>query len=140
MKSKFSLVRQQFVRNTRGATLVEFALVAMFLVMVLFGTFDLGWGVYTYNTIALAAREGARKGIISSNSDTAIRTQVKNTATGLGLQDSNIAIAHSSDGDGNSFVTVTVTYNYNPLTPLISRLLPSGYIQLTGKATMYVEG
>ena len=118
--------------------MVEFALVAMFLVMVMFGTFDLGWGVYANNTVALAAREGARKGIISANSDATIRAQVKATATGLNLQDGNIAIARTTDADGNDFVTVTVTYTYTPLTPIINRILSS--LTLTGKSTMYVEG
>ena len=123
--------------GTQGATMVEFALVSMFLFMVLFATFDLGWGVYANNTVALAARDGARKGIISSNSDSTIRTAVKNTAVGLSLQDGNIAIARTTDADGNDFVTVTVTYTYTPLTPIIGRMLSN--MTLTGKATMYVE-
>lgn len=120
--------------------MVEFALVSMFLVMVLFGTFDLGWAAYTSNTLSLSAREGARKGIISSVSDSAIRQQVKDTAAGLNLQDSNIAISRTTDSDNNPFITVTVTYDYTPLTPIISRLFPSGHLTLTGRATMYIEG
>jgi Flp pilus assembly protein TadG len=140
MKARIQFPTTRLARDSHGVTMVEFALVAMFLVMVLFGTFDLGWAVYTNNTVSLAAREGARKGIIKSVSDSTIIQQVKSTAAGLNLQDSNITISRTSDSDGNNFVTVTVTYKYTPLTPFISRLLPSGYLTLTGKATMYVEG
>lgn len=116
--------------------MVEFALISMFLFMVMFATFDLGWGVYANNTVAIAARDGARKGIISSNSDSVIRTAVKNMAVGLNLQDGNIAIARTTS-NGDDFITVTVTYTYTPLTPIIGKLLAN--MTLTGKATMYVE-
>jgi Flp pilus assembly protein TadG len=121
-----------------GVTLVEFALVVPLLLAILFATLDLGWGVYASNTLSLAAREGARKGIISSASDSTIRTQVKTTATGLPLQDSDIAISRHSE-DGDDFITVTVEYDYSPFTPFLGALFAGGAITLSGKATMYVE-
>jgi hypothetical protein len=47
-------------RLADGQSLVEFALVFPLLILFLFGLFDLGRAVYAYNTVANAAREGAR--------------------------------------------------------------------------------
>jgi Flp pilus assembly protein TadG len=47
-------------RDGRGQGLVEFALVFPLIVLILFGIFDLGRAVYAYNTLANAARQGAR--------------------------------------------------------------------------------
>lgn len=48
----------------RGQTLVEFALTIPILMLLCVGMLDIGWGVYYYNTISNAAREGARFGIV----------------------------------------------------------------------------
>ena len=43
-----------------GQALVEFALVVPVLILLLFGILDFGRAIYAYNTIADAARDGAR--------------------------------------------------------------------------------
>ena len=47
-----------------GQTLLEFALVVLFLVVVLVGIIDFSRFFFSYGTLANAAREGARYGII----------------------------------------------------------------------------
>jgi len=47
-------------RDERGSSLVEFALVIPVIMLLIFGAVDLGRAVYAYNTIANAARDGAR--------------------------------------------------------------------------------
>lgn len=44
----------------RGQSLVEFALILPVVLLLIFGILDLGRGVYAYNTVANAARQGAR--------------------------------------------------------------------------------
>ncbi len=56
-------------RGERGVNLVEFALVLPVLLTFVFGLTDLGRAVYDYNTLANAAREGARYGIVLVDSD-----------------------------------------------------------------------
>lgn len=46
----------------RGATLVEFAIVAPLLFLLLFGLIEFGRAIATYTDVATAAREGARYG------------------------------------------------------------------------------
>lgn len=49
-------------RRERGATLVEFAVVAPLLFLLLFGIIEFGRVVATFNAVNTAAREGARYG------------------------------------------------------------------------------
>ena len=48
------------LRNERGAALVEFSLVAAIMLAVLFGVIEIGRLMLVYNTLADAARAGAR--------------------------------------------------------------------------------
>ena len=52
--------------DEKGQDLVEFALIASLLFLLIFGIIDLGIVVWNYDTIANAAREGARYGVIDS--------------------------------------------------------------------------
>ena len=128
----------QGARRIARVTLVEFALVIPLILAILIGALDLGFAAFANNTVSLGAREGARKGIACSNCDADIRQRVKDTTTGLNLQDANITISRHTDS-GTHYVTVTVTYSYSPFTPYISHLLSGGTLTLTGKATMYDE-
>ena len=52
------------VRRELGQDLVEFALVLPLLAALLFGIMEFGIVIFSYNTIADAAREGARYGAV----------------------------------------------------------------------------
>lgn len=118
--------------SSAGQSLVELAISSTFVVLFIVGIFDLGWGVYAYNTVALAAREGARTAIISSKSNTAICDQAASTAQGLTL---NCTINPSGSRTPGQSVTVTISYLWTPFTPLIS----SNPITISASATMLVE-
>ncbi len=47
-------------RGDRGAALVEFALIAMPLFLILFGTIEFGWAFFQLNDVRHGAREGIR--------------------------------------------------------------------------------
>jgi hypothetical protein len=47
-------------RKQKGQSLVEFALVVPFLLLLVVGTIELGRAYFTYNTLSKAVREGAR--------------------------------------------------------------------------------
>src|SRR5262245_10697202 len=48
-------------RRTTGQSLVEMALMLPILILVLFGIIDLGYYIYGYGTIYMAARNGTEK-------------------------------------------------------------------------------
>jgi Flp pilus assembly protein TadG len=51
----------------RSQALIEFALISPVLLLLLFGIIDVGRAVFYYDTIAHAAREGARTAVRASN-------------------------------------------------------------------------
>ena len=51
-------------RLEEGQDIIEYALILPFLLLLTFSVIDGGWLIFRYNTIANAAREGARAGII----------------------------------------------------------------------------
>jgi hypothetical protein len=54
----------RFRRGERAAALVEFAIVAPLLFLLLFGIIDAGRFLFEYNQVASAARAGARVGAV----------------------------------------------------------------------------
>jgi len=58
-----------FRRNERGAALVEFALIAPFLFLVLFGIVDFGRALNYYNQVTQLAGQGARAAVVNRNPD-----------------------------------------------------------------------
>lgn len=53
-------------RSERGAALVEFALIATPLFLILFGTIEFGWAFFQLNDIRHGAREGIRVVVVNS--------------------------------------------------------------------------
>lgn len=59
------LMRNNNFRNSeRGATIAEFAVVALFFFMLIFGVIEFGRFLYTHNALTDAARRGARYAVI----------------------------------------------------------------------------
>jgi Flp pilus assembly protein TadG len=56
---------KRFVRDTRGQSLVEFALILPMMLLVMFMITEFGRAIYQYNVLAQAAREGARAAVVS---------------------------------------------------------------------------
>ena len=109
-----------------GQTLVEFCICATLMLMLVFGIVDLGRGVYAYNTIAGAAREGVRYAVVHGAKSGAPVGPTANDATltsvvqgfAIGLQTTNLSV-FSSWPNGNAtgaVVNVTVGYRFQPAT------------------------
>lgn len=106
-----------------GQTLVEFALVVLIFLVVLFGIVEFSRALWTYNTIVQATRAGARFAVVE------IPSVTNNTVK-------NYVVYHNSAGTGNpvlpglSTSNVTVTYTrIDPDTgnPVEATLLPDKY-------------
>ena len=158
--------RLSFDRNSRGQTLVEFALILPIFILLLVGIFDFGRAIYAYNTISNAAREAVRVGIVDQSCNV-IGTEAQNRA-GLGITwaptvaqpcgptTSDISIRFlNSNGTTPSgadaclqpgtapgaplgcLVEVTVRYQYNAATPIIGNLV--GTLNLKASTRQAVE-
>ncbi|MFN2569723.1 MAG: TadE/TadG family type IV pilus assembly protein [Candidatus Dormibacteria bacterium] len=128
-----------------GQGLVEFGLVSLLLVPLCVGFFDVGRAVYTNNSLASAARQGARYASVNcayqqptAYTGASVTTWMKQQSWGI---DPTLLQVTVSPSDGTSCtapgipVTVTLHYNYVPVTPGLSQMAGSG-VNLTGAATI----
>lgn len=146
--------------RSRGQGLVEFALVFPVIALLLFGVLDLGRAVFAYNTIANAARQGARVAIVNQiltspncttskpvedpgNPRWSITACAANAATSLGVTSADVSVSYSKPA-GTALVcsptlnvgciaTVTVHYSYSPMTPIFSSIFPSMAMDSTSR-------
>lgn len=95
------------LRRENGQTLVEFALIAPILFLLLLGIMELGRVIFAYNTISNAAREGARYGIIRPEDVTGIEQAARQLTTGLDQDPSVLQISSTQNG-----ITVCVQIDY----------------------------
>lgn len=118
----------------RGASAVEMALVAPFLILILLGIIEFGYLFGEYNEVRHAAREGARFAAVSNvaldmDADTDIdETDVILAICGaLDLTGATIDIALDRSGDAiGDTATVEITANVDSLSgaPIISGFIP----------------
>jgi Flp pilus assembly protein TadG len=69
------------LQHERGASAVEFAIVASLLLVILFGTIQFGITFNRYQGVQAAAREGARLGSLPSTDADAILQRVKDSVS-----------------------------------------------------------
>ncbi len=126
-----------YIKNHRGQTLVEFALVIPWLILLVVGVMEFGLILNQYMVVAEAAREGARSAALGGD-DATVTGVVKGAVPSPGM-DSNqikVTVVPATRTRGNS-VTVTVTYPLKTITKMMSGFFTQGTVQ--GSATMRVE-
>ena len=129
--------RRTNIRNERGQTMVEFALVVPILCVVLFGILQFGALYNDYVTLTDATRVGARKAATSrheANPEAAAEAAARNSAKGLDAGDLDINVSATAWEHGES-VTVEATYPYE--IDLLGLVVASG--DLTSETTERVE-
>jgi Flp pilus assembly protein TadG len=117
-------------------TVVEFALSATVLTLLLFGIAELSLAVYDYNTICSAAREAVRYAIVHSSTSpnpasvSDIQTIAIDHAPALNLTSSDISVSWPADAILPSQVDAQVSISHTyavqiPLFPAITLTLNS---------------
>lgn len=129
---------RRLVRSERGTAIVEFALIAPILFLVLFGIIEFGRILNTYNQLTQLAGQGARAAVVSFNPDGtpigdstgaaggacgsagthSIQCQLSTFYAGNdSLSGVNVCIPSLPSGIGQP-VTVKTSYQYNFITGL----------------------
>lgn len=119
--------RGRNAKSRRGGALVEFALVAVLLLTVMFACFEFSRMLLAYNSLANAAGSGSRYAIVHGNTGAANNCGPGNTAACvaavramavIGMLNParlNIAVGYpNGTNQPGSRVTVNVTYAYDP--------------------------
>ena len=126
-----------YIKNNRGQTIVEFALIIPFLLLLVVGVMEFGLILNQYMVVAEAAREGARSAALGGDDATA--TSVAKAAVPSPSLDRTkvlVTITPSTRTRGSA-VTVTVTYPLKTITNLMSSFFTVTVV--TGVATMRME-
>ena len=122
-------------RGSRGATLIEFALCAFLLVILLLSVVEMGRMILVYTTVTNAARAGARYAIVHGSTRTgtgpgnnpaevvlAVRTFA--SAGALDVTRLNITVTYPTGNDIGDPVDVTVVYPYDPMISYLPLSVP----------------
>ena len=123
------------IRDKKGQSTVEFALVLPVLLLIVFGIIEFRFIFNAYVTVISSAREGARYGIIGDKDEGQIIQKVKDTAGALDISPGkfNVAVEKTS-----SQLTVRVTYNVDIIDPIMGGILGNS-VPIKAKATMAME-
>jgi Flp pilus assembly protein TadG len=76
----------------RGATMVEFAVVAPIFFMIVFGVIEFGRGLMVQQLLTNAARNGARTAILGNSSTSDVQTSVMAELKKFGLSTTNATV------------------------------------------------
>lgn len=130
-------MRGKFLKDKKGQSIIEFAVVLPILLMVLFGITEFGRAIMVTNVLNTASREGARLAVVSSVSDSvAVRSRVVEVLNAANIDAKEITIQFFLP---QKSVEVTVTTDFEVLSggildPFI------GTFELKGKTVMRYEG
>jgi hypothetical protein len=126
------------LRNEKGQSLVEFAILLPILLLLLMGILEFGIILNSYLTINNASREGARLGIVSG-SNIEINELITNISPNLDTANLivNITPLEGIRTSGET-ITVEIIYNYQVIIPIISNIL-NNVVVLKAQTSMRME-
>ena len=102
-------------RNRRGVAAVEFALVAPFLILLVFGIIEFGRAIMVQQVLTNASREGSRRAVLEEVTTTEVSQVVSDYLTNSFISGATVSVSPSplsSAGFGDP-VTVTVSVQYD---------------------------
>ena len=146
------------LRGSRGATLVEAALITPLLMLLTFSIVDFGSIFYVYLSLENGVSQATRYGITGnvmldingnqmSRTDS-IMTAMRNATPTLTLPDNAFTFSYLSPGSStwssgaggpDDIQKVTVDYTWTVMTPLIAAFFPGGTIHFTVESSMKDE-
>lgn len=127
------------LRDERGASAVEFAMIVPLLVTIVVGIAEFGHAFQVQGTLSAAAREGARV-MALQNDPAAAKAAVRDAAPTLdpAITDAQITISPAScpvNATGSTLVELTIDY---PM-PFLTGFFGDG-LDLTGTGVMRCNG
>jgi len=125
-----SALRRRLMGSERSQSMVEFALVAPLLLVLIMGIIDFGLGFGSYVQLKNAAREGARYAVVGNpagsypadctgSMTTSVIGHVCIAVNDLNLADlQSVSVQYPSGQASGNSVVVTAHYRYQLITPL----------------------
>jgi Flp pilus assembly protein TadG len=105
---------KQDIKNERGQTMTEFAMVLPLMIVLLFGVIQFGIAFNNYVSLTDAVRAASRKAVVSRESGNPVGACTTAAYNAAGdLKTSQLSVSCSSNWQPGSDVTVTGTYPYS---------------------------
>jgi Flp pilus assembly protein TadG len=130
-------MRKLFLKDKKGQSIIEFALVLPILLLVVFGITEFGRAIMVTNVLNTASREGARLAAVSPVGDSlSVQSRVLEVLDAANIDAKEITIQFFV---AEKTVEVTVTTDFEVLSAGV--LDPFvGTFELKGKTVMRYEG
>ena len=134
-----ALLRRESFGRRDGNAILESALCMTLFLTIFMGIMEFGWGIFNYNFISYAAREGARyastRGAQAPTPATvnAIQTMIRSQAVAMDTSQLTVNTTWNPDNNPGNTVTVNVSY---PIPALLGWLM--GNITITASSTMRI--
>jgi Flp pilus assembly protein TadG len=147
------------LRDSKGTTMVEFALVLPICLLLLFAVIEFGYYFFVQHTLQYATREGTRLALVGAtlndpggnamtrqasviqtirdNASVAVNPdalQISIFPVGPGYTDPANWQTMTDPGLGGQYMRVRVQYTFNFFTPLIGQFFSSGASVITAQA------
>ncbi len=129
-----------FRRKRRGASVVEFALVAPVFFLLVFGMIEYGRMVMVQQVLTNATREGARRAVLDGATTNEVKTAVEDYLESSTITGATVTVSPNppSSAESGDPVTVTVTIGFNQVSWLPSPFFLGGKT-MTAKSVMRRE-
>lgn len=109
----------RFIRDRRGTTALEFAVIAPTFVMLTFGVMEIGRGLQTYNEMASVASAVSRTAMLNASAaNSAIETKVRDLLETFEPEELHIAFSTETVG-GTAYRIVEINYPMKFVTPFL---------------------
>jgi len=119
--------------DTKGAVAVEFALIAVAFLALIFGTLEVGRLIFTWNAVQYTIEQAARTALVTDDVTEAEILQFiedEMPASMVNLDDLAVTVTYTTVSDVN-FVELQGVYNYQTITPF----LPDSWLNIQLPAT-----
>ena len=138
--------RQSFVRRGRpvreeGQSLAEFALVLPIFLVLLLGIVEFGGAWRAYQVVTNVAREGARRTVLRTSTEPAVRAEIEGILARSGLDPTKATIVIDEGSGTGTDATVRVDYPYSItfVGPILNLLCEDGCGVSFGTITLSSE-
>lgn len=109
------------MRERRGATAVEFALVVPIFLIMTMGVFEVGRAFWIKSSMQFAVEETTRFAMVNTGASTAtLATLAQTNLTAAGVNVAGVTFAATQEVSGSrTFISVTGTYNFSVVVPIV---------------------
>lgn len=127
MRSKRVSSEHHLKKRSSGITMIEFSMVLLLLLTILFSIIEAGRAIFSYHTLYEAVSEGARFATVNGSTsglppgprstaevDPLIQQKVVDAAVGLQISTSDVLISWVPDNRPGNTVSVSASFSYVP--------------------------